>query len=87
MKLLIVFARRELSDSERAAIEQVLGRDDATEAEVAAAAELLTTCGARQHVEGRLAKLVAESEHALQQAPVRGERLLAIARLLTDRDR
>jgi geranylgeranyl diphosphate synthase type I len=82
---LVVHARAEVPAAERGPLETVLGRPDATDHEIAAATELLVRCGARRHVEQRLATLSAAAERALEGAPLRVEPLARIARLLIDR--
>lgn len=61
----IAEARASLSASERAPIEAVLGRGDASDEAVALAARTLVDTGVRARVEARLDALVAESRAAL----------------------
>ena len=70
------------------AVSKVLGKADASEADVAAAVEAMVACGARARVEERIASLVTESRAALARAELRDPSLLegAIA-ALTVRER
>ena len=70
------------------AVGKVLGKADAAEADVAAAVEAITSCGARARVEERITVLVAESRAALARAELADAAVLegAIA-ALTVRER
>jgi geranylgeranyl diphosphate synthase type I len=52
------------------AVSRVLGRGDATDAQVRAAVEAIDRCGARGRVEARIAALVAASRAALAEAEI-----------------
>ncbi len=83
---LVKHARSAVPESERAALEDALGNEDATDAEIAAATELLVRSGARKRVEERLAHLAAASRQALESAPFSSHDLEHITKLLVDRD-
>jgi geranylgeranyl diphosphate synthase type I len=68
------------------AVSGVLGRRDASEAEIAAASEALVACGARARVEERLAARIAEAETEIARAPVDAAALRPIVDLLVHRD-
>lgn len=63
---LIAEARASLSDAARAPIDAVLGRADASEAELEAARRCLIETGVEARVTARLDRLVAQSEAALE---------------------
>jgi geranylgeranyl diphosphate synthase type I len=83
---LVKHARAIVPEAERAALEGALGNESATEAEIAAATELLVRCGAQKRVEERLATLAARSREALAGGPLASDDLELITRLLVDRD-
>ena len=63
---LVEEAEKRLSASELAPLKRVLGKADASEAEVGEAMALLERSGAREAVETRIARLCEEAEAALQ---------------------
>ncbi len=83
---LVKQARAVVPETERAALEDALGNESATDDRIAAATELLVRSGARKHVEERLALLAARSREALASAPFATEDLELITGLLVDRD-
>ncbi|MBW2276095.1 MAG: polyprenyl synthetase family protein [Deltaproteobacteria bacterium] len=77
------------SAEERQAIEDVLGRPDATAEDVAAAAQALTTCGAKSDCENRITELVDGALGSLTSGQYleQGARLLSdLAGILSHRD-
>jgi geranylgeranyl diphosphate synthase, type I len=66
---LIVEARVVLDGEARARLEQVLGRRDASPAELREAAQALVVSGARERVEAQLDAQLSEAEQALSAAP------------------
>jgi geranylgeranyl diphosphate synthase type I len=85
---LVLAAEQRLSEGARAPLTRVLGNASASEAEVAAASELLVSAGVRAHVEARLSALVTQADAALA-APAlsqEGRRLLSgLAKVLAHR--
>lgn len=63
---LVRSAEETLSASERAALTKVLGRQDATDADIAAARELFVSRGVKASVETRLSALLADAKAALE---------------------
>jgi geranylgeranyl diphosphate synthase type I len=63
---LVAAAEAMLSEAERAPLRAVLGRTDASDAEIAAATHCLTASGVRAHVEAKVAVHAAEAEEALE---------------------
>lgn len=87
---LILEGERRLSAAGRAAVAQVFGRADATDAEVASAMDALIECGAKAALEARCTELREVASGAARQgglAPLGVERLDALATRLTERDR
>jgi geranylgeranyl diphosphate synthase type I len=81
---------RRLGASERAALSRVLGNKNASDEEVAAAAELLVRSGTRHHIEQRLSSLLDQALAALERSRLLepGRSMLRdIARALAFRDR
>ncbi len=76
---LVLAAEQKLDDVARAPLTAVLGNERATDAQLAAASELLVTSGIRAHVEGRLSALVADAEAALVE-PALGDEGRALLR-------
>lgn len=70
-----------------AAVERVLGRADAPDDEVERAVDAVRASGARERVEERLRRLLAEAEAALEDAPLAAGPLREVADLLAFRDR
>ncbi|XXX80776.1 polyprenyl synthetase family protein [Sorangium sp. So ce134] len=66
----IASAEGRLDAAGRSAVERALGRKDASEDDVAAAARALEACGARRAVEERLAALCGEAEELARSLPV-----------------
>ena len=86
---LVAAAERLLAPEERAPLDAVLGRADASHAEVDAATRLLESSGARADVEAQLVAHRRAAREALAAAPIstRGrERLTDLLALLTERD-
>jgi geranylgeranyl diphosphate synthase, type I len=74
----------------RELLSRVLGRPDASEADIAATMDRLRACGACGRVEDRIAALVSQSREALRGAgltPAGGALLAQAAVALTERDR
>lgn len=69
----ILEAEKLLSKDELAPLYAVFGQKDAAEADVAKAAELLTSCGARKNVETQLMSLLDQAKASLFDAPLREE--------------
>ena len=67
--MLVAFAQARCTDAD-AALLRGLGTEELDDATVAAIADLLERCGARWYVERRIARLVSEATHALDEAPV-----------------
>ncbi|WP_053231094.1 polyprenyl synthetase family protein [Sandaracinus amylolyticus] len=63
---LVLECERLVPASERGALTRVLGKKDATDADVAAATELFVKSGARKNVEQRLARLLDQACSALE---------------------
>jgi geranylgeranyl diphosphate synthase type I len=63
-------AEARLDAHEREALKRAFGRAEATEAEVIAAADALTSCGARGAVAARLAGLCAEAQAIAAELPI-----------------
>jgi geranylgeranyl diphosphate synthase type I len=63
---LVAAAEAMLTEAERAPVTAVLGRAEATDAEIAAATECLTARGVRAHVEAEVAAHAAAAEEALE---------------------
>lgn len=85
---LVLAAEQELDAAVRAPLTRVLGNAAATDAEVAAAAELLVTSGVKARVEQRLGGLVAQAEAALGSPALGSEGrqlLLDLAKILAHR--
>lgn len=85
---LVLAAEQRLDVASRTPLTRVLGNGQASEAEVAAAAELLVSSGVRAHVEQRLAALVAQADAALASPALtaEGRALLAgLAKILAHR--
>jgi geranylgeranyl diphosphate synthase type I len=79
-----------IAESDRAALTKVLGDKDATDADVAAATELIVRSGARKNVEQRLERLLDDAKAALDHASLAdiGRSMLRqIAGALAIRDR
>ena len=82
-------AEARLSESERTPLTAVLGKADASDAEVRAAMDLLERSGARAAAEARIDRLEREAEEALQTAELSepGRRLLVqLAHMFAHRD-
>lgn len=87
---LILAAEERASACELRRIHAVLGRSEATDAEVADAAAALDACGARAAVEERVAELLAKAKQALDEAelaPLGTAMLRTLADRLARRDR
>lgn len=87
---LIHEARRLLDTEDRQRLESVLGREDASDDEIAAATDLLQRCGARARVEERLEALLAEARQRLEVPALQGgdgSALRDLVALLGVRDR
>jgi geranylgeranyl diphosphate synthase type I len=84
---LVKHARELVPESERGPLEDALGNQDASDAQVAAATGLLIQCGAQKKVEERLATLSANARTALAAAPFESTDLEHLTTLLIDRDR
>lgn len=85
---LVLAAEQRLDPQARAPLTRVLGNAQASEAEVAAAAELLSSSGVRAHVERRLEQLVGLAEAALATPSLsaEGRQLLSgLAKILAHR--
>jgi geranylgeranyl diphosphate synthase type I len=80
---LIAEAHAILAPSERAPLDNVLGRADATESELLAATQLLEQCGARARVEGRLSALQEEALLALEHPSLAPEGRTLLTELLS----
>lgn len=83
---LVVDALRDAQASE--ALGRVLGRSDASDADVRAAVTRIEACGARARIEGRIAELAAQSREALgraQLAPAGQSLLEGAIEALTER--
>jgi geranylgeranyl diphosphate synthase type I len=83
---LVKHAREIIPGAERAALESALGNEDASDAEISAATDLLVRCGAKKRVEERLATLATRSREALAGGPFASDDLELITELLVDRD-
>lgn len=86
LTVLIQDAQQCLNATQRAALEKVWGKPDASEAEVQQAVELLTESGARSRVEERLSQLVSETSQAIEKSPFSAGRLNDVVALLVHRD-
>lgn len=87
---LVRAAEERASRADLDAFRAVLGRADASDADVAGAAELLTACGAKAAVEARLGALLDEARAALDTRALRApgtEMLSELANRLAVRDR
>lgn len=78
---LLAEARARLSPGEMATLDAVFGNTDASDAAVAAACDVLLRCGAREHLEARLAELLARAHAALHDAPLQPQGLSMLREL------
>jgi geranylgeranyl diphosphate synthase, type I len=79
---LVAAARKRVPDTERGALESVLGRRDANQSDVDAAMALLQACGARAEVEQALTQRTEQADHALSTAPIEPEGATMLRELL-----
>ena len=86
LTVLVTRGRSLADDAQRAALDAAFGRPDASDDEVAAAAEALEAAGARRDVERRLEGLLARARDALDGAPLEVAPLRTLAERLAIRD-